>query len=65
MHFQRIDSELKTLNEEYKSYVRKVNQQENLIQLKSFIDDTYKDSDRKPAARLVMSEEKRRKRGII
>lgn len=61
---ERIDSELKTLNEEYKSYVREVNQQENLIQLKSFIDDTYKDSDRKPAARLVMSEEKRRKRDV-
>lgn len=55
----RIDAHLKQLNQEYENYVKDVNSANN-IELKNFVEERY--FDRKPAARVVMSDPYRRKR---
>lgn len=57
----QIDTELQELNDEYIEYVREVNDVNNKhhIELKNFVEERY--FDRKPAARLVMSDNFNRK----
>ena len=59
--FQRIDAELKVLDEKHEAYVREVSEGKDHIQQKSFVEERY--FDRKPAARIVMSQPDKLRRG--
>ena len=49
------------LDENHEKYVKEVNEGKNHIQLKAFVEERY--FDRKPAARIVMSQPDRPRRG--